>query len=97
MSVIDSLESSSIELPNRAEVEQLLKEFQSLSATILSVAAELKHVATSVSCWWPDCIRAKEIISEFEMQLAEDMPFSGSLEVIRQQDELLQVTILLVL
>ena len=56
------------------------------------MAAELKHIAASVSGWWPDCIRAKEIISEFEMQLAKDMPFAGSLEVIRQQDESLQVT-----
>ena len=57
------------------------------------MADELKHIVASVSSWWPDCIRAKEVISELEMQLAEDLPLAGSLEVIRQQDESFQVTL----
>ena len=92
-SFIDSLEASSIEPANRTEVEELLVEFRSLSATVSIAAAELKQVVINVSGWWPDCVRVRENINEVEIQLAEDKPLAGSLEVIRQQDESIQVTI----
>lgn len=90
-SIFEALEENSHLLSNKAEIEELLEEYKSLSNSVCEKAAELEQLVTSVSCWWPDCVSVKQMVGEAEAKLVGDRPLSSSLELIGQQEEAMQV------